>query len=323
MKESILFVTCAGQRQGMGHWTRCLALADELKRQQNHLRISFLVETDLEIRTERYPVETVGLGRRHKALLSALKNVKWPVHVVLDLREDYKALRMVLRGRGCLVVIDEDRKRSTGEDLVITPTFLSKKHILLRRQFSRMGLRKKQPVSGAKQALVCFGGTDPNGLTERVCDLLVSKKTRFNGRFVVVTAKGRSPHWTKRYPRRVFSFKTNVKDMASLLRKSRFAIISGGTLLYESCAVGCPAIVVSQNGAQENEAGVLAKMGGAIDLGHFRRLRPARLEQAVNRLAVDDIYAVQIAKSAQKQVDGSGCRRVASAILKRLRSVAT
>lgn len=283
----------------------------------------------------KYPVEKTSLEADHGSLLAAAERLGPLDTVIIDRLKTTKKLNIFLKRKArFLTVIDDDGGPAAAADLVISPGlfrssrrpvknkdyFHGKKFILLRRSFLTAASLSKNSRQTSKDALICFGGTDPNNLAEKVCDILSSQKTHFKGRFIVVLGERKNflSRMIRRYPRDIFSFRGTVSNMASLLRSSRFSIISGGTLLYESCAMSCPAIVISQNKAQEKEARIFAGRKAAVNLGCFSPAVRERLGQAMNRIVTDAAYARRLGQRAKKKVDGLGCVRVAGVILKRM-----
>lgn len=108
------------------------------------------------------------------------------------------------------------------------------------------------------------------------------------------------------------------------LRKATVAVVSGGVTLYESCALGVPAVAVAVVAAQRPTVQAFACRGAARDGGLLTSRAPGgpidRVARMVARLLAAPRARRAMARRARALVDGGGTRRVAGLIARVLRN---
>jgi len=112
-------------------------------------------------------------------------------------------------------------------------------------------------------------------------------------------------------------------SLADEMAACDLAIVSGGTLAYEACALGRPAIVISQNEDQACEAAVLATEGAILDAGRHDRISDAEVVRVIRQIWDNPAKRLAQAKRAGLFVPRDGALRVATAILDQLKFAAT
>src|SRR6185369_11980644 len=177
---------------------------------------------------------------------------------------DLAALRLAARS---LVVIDDESDFPLQCTLVINPnlgfsptlaagTRMLAGAIPLRAQFANLPPHPIRPQ--IERLLVCFGGSDPAGLTIDVVGR-IAPQIAGDARVSVVLgpayddeARLRAGLTDKR-----FTILRNVADMVPLFTDADVGILGAGTLLYEAAVTGLPSIFVSSTAAQAREAAAL------------------------------------------------------------------
>lgn len=320
----------------MGHLTRCRALAGALKRRARSARFEFWVDTE-------YPAASLG-GRagafkRFRGLASArfealVRGARRRFDVaIVDHKSFGAASAKRIRPIAARVVrIHDGSGKPRWADLVFSPRFARKRprrsagyyegreFIILKESFGR----KRHAASRRKDdVFVCFGGTDPNGITEKVVRDLSSD--RGTGRFVVVAGAGKKgiARLKKILPRPRFMLKRGVPDVQPLLSRCRFSLTSGGTLLYEACASGCPPLVIGQNAEQAGEARAVQALGAAVYLGWHDSYRKDRLRRLMKRMSEDDAFRARLARRGRAFIDGKGAARIADRVIRLCRGGAS
>lgn len=303
---SIAFVVKGNKKIGYGHLKRCRALAEKFQQMAN-CSIKFL----------------------SKAPLSS--NFDILITDLLDINE--KQLKRLKKKAKLLVSIDDGHKVKFPSDILVEPSinpkcrfrkktkYLSgKNYVILGKEFEKYN-RAKKISKEPKLIFVCFGGSDSNNLTEKIIRIL--KEIDFEKRIKINTVLGPLFGSSKKVEKLAESneqyvFLKNVLNSAKILRKADLAIISGGTLMYEACSLGIPAIIICQNQEQNIEAEFCGKKGAIINFGIFNKLDDEKLKNTIFQLLEDLNLRKKLSTDAQRLINPYGTKRIASLILKEL-----
>jgi len=253
-----------------------------------------------------------------------------PSVVIADLyRPTQMQVTQLARGPWVTAFIDDDSALEFDCDLLINPSldssFVHRRAArveylrgaaaaILRRQFDRM---PPHPIQQAvKQLLICFGGSDPVGMTNRVVDWLAPALPRQVERATVVVGPGFND--ADQLAKLIatdgrWRLLRAVSNMAELFQDADVAILAAGTLIHEAAATGLPGLFVALTADQEREAKWLAAAGAAEYLGRHTDVQPKALIAALTRLA-DAAVRQKISQRAQTLIDGRGGERIAERI---------
>jgi hypothetical protein len=175
------------------------------------------------------------------------------------------------------------------------------------------GRRVRQPRR--RLVLVALGG----GSRRQVAMRLARRIRRATG-YPVVVAGGLAPAagggdgvvWIGPQP-----------SLVPWLREAAVAVVAGGVTLYETCALGVPAVAVAVVAAQRPTVQAFARRGAVRDGGLLTSRAPGpridRVAQMVARLLAAPRARRAMARRARRLVDGRGTRRVADLIARVLR----
>jgi spore coat polysaccharide biosynthesis predicted glycosyltransferase SpsG len=235
---------------------------------------------------------------------------------------------------GLVVAIDDDGPGLNGQDILVRPNLLGcprppqlseknywsgRRYIILHPDFALKSPFKRSRPEPVRRLLVCFGGSDPGRLTMRVIPLLEKLGAGLRVHLVL----GAAFPWRQEVAARIardarFSFSCNVPNMAKAFRTADAALISGGTLLYEACALGVPALVLAQNAAQAREARFFGQAGGVRDLGMGKSVTDADIYAGLERMIGDGSARNKMARKGPGLVAPDGAIRIAARLLARL-----
>ena len=171
------------------------------------------------------------------------------------------------------------------------------------------------PPLKVKSIFICFGGSDRNNITQKVANVI--QDIDINTLIVVGIMY---PYYnelvkdTKEH--RNIQIKMNAYNIDELIYDADLAIISGGTLLYETSAVGTPAIVICQNREQNRESEFFAENNAAINLGTFDNINEDTTRNTIRKLISDYGKRELLSKNAKQLIDGRGADRIVNIILK-------
>lgn len=322
---SILFRVDADEKLGLGHLSRCrslmLALADAAS-------CEFAVVTNnRDVVREFLP--HVGFDIH---VVTDIGRVKHADVVIIDVPDIARRKEENFQGAADLVVgIDDDGWGLPYQDILIRPNLLDlplpaemasddywsgRDHIILHPAFKVQAGQLRNKDRKGKELFVCFGGSDPGGLTLRALPLLKQLGQDMTAQIILGAAFARRQdviEKTRDDARFVVSH--NIFDMAKRIWQADAALISGGTLLYEACALGTPAVVVSQNEPQAVEAGICAAAGAVIDLGDGQRATDDKILGALQRVLDDDGLRQRMSLKGPAVVSPDGAGHIAAKLL--------
>lgn len=171
--------------------------------------------------------------------------------------------------------------------------------------------------NAGREVLLCFGGTDPQGLTLRVLRALRDRKGDGIGVHVVVGAG-------MRFKAEVGSVASDaglpiqihedVRELASIMLRCDAGITSAGATLMEMCCLGRPAIVIGQNAAEHRFASYLDGQGAAHYLGTHEEVSDSVIRSALTRCLQDRHAWQAMSRRGQTLIDGNGCQRTVAAL---------
>lgn len=195
--------------------------------------------------------------------------------------------------------------------LLIGPRFA-----LVRPEFTA----RRPPASGRRPQnrwLACVGGTDPHRILEKILaaweqlpqdrpeldvavgnqtpnlDVLVGKIARMSG------VRLHAP----------------AGQIADLMAGADFLLCAGGTINWERCCLGVPAIMGMIALNQRTVLSELVRARTAIGVGAWQEVTAARLAELIRRVLAKSRLARSLGLRAYKAVDGLGTRRVSSVLL--------
>jgi spore coat polysaccharide biosynthesis predicted glycosyltransferase SpsG len=253
---------------------------------------------------------------------------------IVDLPDISIKEKKVLRSLSDLIVcIDDEGQGLSCQDVLIRPNLLNlpqstkikispnnywsgSDYIILHPGFAAQVSQKKNSCKKVKELLVCFGGSDPAGLTLRVIPLLKKLEKGIKVHIVLGASFSRGKDVIlalKNEPG--FSVSHNVSDMVKDFRRADAALISGGTLLYEVCSLAIPSIVISQNKSQEQEAKICHEVGAAVSLGIHNKVSNRKILAALQRVIKDDLIKKNMVRKGPKLVSPNGSMLIVSKLL--------
>ena len=163
-----------------------------------------------------------------------------------------------------------------------------------------------------RRVLITMGGTDPANDTTRALDGL--QRSRCAGIAVDVVIGAANPHRAALEARcnRVPGCTLHVQTtrMADLMARADLAISGGGSTTWERCALGLPAIAVSQSEDQVAIARAMADAGGHRLLGASAEVWAADYAAALDGMT--EAALLDMSTAAAALCDGEGAERVAT-----------
>ncbi|WP_051560095.1 UDP-2,4-diacetamido-2,4,6-trideoxy-beta-L-altropyranose hydrolase [Marinobacterium jannaschii] len=216
----------------------------------------------------------------------------------------------------CEILLDPNlgREISDYQDLTTSKTLhlLGPAFILLRNEFIKqrtVSVDGKKNAGSASSVLVCFGGSDPQGLTLTALNIAVNLED-IKKIIVLITSNNKDAEKIVAQYRNSekVDLYLNASDIAKVMAESDLAIGAPGGMSWERCILGIPSIVFpfAQNQryiANKLESHNIAVTIDTLSLGEIR--------SAIARINHD--YKGMVERCL-KVCDGKGALRVVKAI---------
>lgn len=260
IKQRVLFRADGNSEIGLGHISRCCALAEMLK---DNFEIHFYTRTDIKNIIEdikKYGAEVFLLNNEISYDEEAYKWVsvlQGNEIVVLDGYNFNTIYQQQIKNTNCkLVCIDDIHAYHFAADVVInyapginaneysvkpyTKLYLGTDYVLLKKIFLKEATIANKLSSKKSSVLICFGGADPKDITKTV----VEKTTQlFPGKIIHVVVGVAYMHLnelkkvTETNDCILLHINIQPEDMLALMKQSGIAITSASTIALEYICV--------------------------------------------------------------------------------------
>lgn len=325
-KKSILFISGAFKKTGIGHVFRSVSLAEEFK--QNVNPIFFVNENKAVIDY----IGKNGFKYYTENLFDVIQNIKISA-VIYDMYESEIGLLSSIKERyGDLLVfaLDYFNYNNPPVDCIINLYNHNRndkipinveyhegvKHTIIRKSFDDYIKQNKKINKQVENILITFGGSDFSGHSVKVLKNLISldyKKAKVcliagpifsHIKEILSIVSGGSFD---------IEFLKNVSDIEKYMFKADLAFSGAGTTMMELCALGVPTIVIPQNMREKNFAEKFAQKE-AVELcsGQKHNMLLKRIEKILNSYKKRKKLSV----NAKNLIDGKGRIRIKNIVAK-------
>lgn len=344
MKPGALLIRAdASVAIGTGHVMRCLALAQAWQDAGGRAVFAMAHSTPAvgeRLRAENCAVVTwkVEVGSAddtaRTCALAREVGARWVVADGYELGADYQ-LALKQNGFRVLFIDDNGHCGAYVADVVLnqnihagadlyrnrsphTSLLLGTQYALLRREFLCLRGYHREIPTVARKLLVTMGGSDPGNVTLRVLDAI--DQVTVSGLEMAVVVGGSNPH-TASIKQRVAACRhgcrllSNVIDMTELIRWADLAVSAAGTVCWEYCLAGLPAVLLATADNQIAAAMTLHAAGAAILAGKGDEIAGPEMAAVITRLVNSPAERQSVSRKAQTVVDGRGAERTLSSLL--------
>lgn len=328
-----------GSKIGMGHITRCLALAEELKNENCDItfitkNIEAVVKKLIE---EEFKFIALPDLQTEKIIYMKEQTKEFDILITDSYDIDFKYLDEIKKTGMFLVTIDDlNLLESYPSDIVIngniyaenlnykstygqTKFLLGTKYTLLRKEFRNIPSKKIKDT--AESILITIGGSDHNGFTLKTLKIIKDKKdlkidvvigTSFEDKLVneineLVKMNGNISIY----------YNVNAEIMKELMIKADIAISAGGSTLYELATAGVPTLAIIAADNQIKNVEYMTKAECILNLG-FKINKDIFLEN-FNKLLYDTAKRREMSLKGQNLVNGNGAKICANKIIQEKR----
>jgi UDP-2,4-diacetamido-2,4,6-trideoxy-beta-L-altropyranose hydrolase len=319
-----MFRCDAGADHGLGHLSRCVAIADAAVARGATTR--FYVHADENIRgfVGRHPWNAVGsdTGTPHDLadMQSELRQTPHAI-LVIDNKRVGKEYAAALRTYRPVAQIVDGDPRDSAADLVINnhpgaEVYVGQGSFLLGPSYNtvRPGYFAAAEKSGRRAVLITMGGEDPGNHTAWVLRHLGNL---FAGRPVIaISGPAHSdPESVESAAKTVPGTEVHCapNDLVAFAERSELAITAGGTTCYELAAAGVAMAAIATEPHQHALIAPLAERGALLPLG-CADLSVSSARQAVGDLVARADLRARIAMAARDLFPAPGAPRIADAL---------
>jgi spore coat polysaccharide biosynthesis predicted glycosyltransferase SpsG len=198
-----------------------------------------------------------------------------------------------------------------------TTLLLGPEYALLRSEFATAGEPFRVRSRPRRVVLACGGGDD-RGALKFFLEVLATFGHAFATVALVGGANPRLPeirHIISTLNGHRVDLRIDEMDVAGVMAGSDLAVISAGTLAFETASIGVPSVLTAITDNQEPVMSAWQEHGAGHALGSFSRLSAAEAARVIEGLLVDEARRAQFSRAGRRLVDGRGARRVANALL--------
>jgi len=268
----VVFITRGGLEMGMGHVSRSITLAKELK---NDTDVLFLINADDTVMQQ---IVSAGFKAEFcvdEQLLNRLEKINPDIVIIdrLKVEESFAgSLKNALKAK--LVIFGNTTKANDYADIVVnavvgskfisrmyqdrnTLYFCGPKYYVLRNDFYAFQKLGKKTPPIVNNILLIFGGSDPSNLTTLTLSELLNSDRNYNLDVILgahFSFREELDHLLIQYQgkKNPINIYSNINNVAELMYKADLVITSPGVSFFESLCVGTQVISVNQNSLQES-----------------------------------------------------------------------
>ena len=322
-----------GFNVGMGHIIRCMALYDELIK--NNVECIFVSKKDKVVegyfkdKKVRYIlIEATELDGEKIKIKNIIKNYNTDVIITDSYNMNGEYLLFLKSLSRYLVSIDDNYLFDYPSDIVVNPNvyaerkkynkkaskyLLGGQYCILRDEF-RESSHKNIKVK-AENILITMGGTDVNNVTP----FIIKAIKKIHGINInVIVGKGFE---NKKLVEESCKNNQNInliynpKDMRILMESADICISSGGSTLYELASLGVPTLFVIQADNQLRLAEYMEKNQIMVNLGWYYNLKEkAVLDEIINIIDNQGIR-LKLSADSKKIINVDGVKNIVQKII--------
>ncbi|MFM7010081.1 MAG: UDP-2,4-diacetamido-2,4,6-trideoxy-beta-L-altropyranose hydrolase [Betaproteobacteria bacterium] len=330
---SVVFRCNAGPSIGLGHLTRCRALAHALCEQGQQCvmvgpDLIYATPTDDQIFEDWIPVSDWSSSTEDASKLIAIAQHYRAEWLVLDDYRIDEIYQLAVRAAGLRwLQFDGTANKPLWADVVVNANpavqvddycavlrnrnaqlLLGPQYAILRPEFA--SVERRAPGRRVKKILITFGGGDDRGANEFVLTTLVPK-TPTEIQFSVVSGASnpnneRLENWINSLGGGRVDLHINPESVADLFVSCDLAVIAGGTTTYEAAYCALPMILVTIADNQINQSNAWASLGAAVNLGALDDVNPLNLIKNINAILDDELKRKNMAIRGACLVNGCG-----------------
>ena len=292
-RKNIAMIVDANDEIGTSHIDRCISLASKLVfhkvlfliKENHQLAIDTLNKLNYSFKIYEDYTELFDILRQYNSQIVVNDILDTSEEYILTLKENgYFLVNFEDLGIGMEhadVVFDDLYEHDMSEENVYT----GYKYFVLNDEFYYQP--PKIIKNDVNRVLINFGGSDPQNLTDKVIDSVLS--TNYDGRLDVIvglTYPNLEGLISKYESNPLVQIYQNVPNISEFMFNADLIFTSNNKSLYEICSIGVPTIVISQDD-RENSHSFANINNGFVNLGLGEYLNPQILIEEFAKLVND------------------------------------
>jgi UDP-2,4-diacetamido-2,4,6-trideoxy-beta-L-altropyranose hydrolase len=335
-----IFRADASVAQGLGHFMRCRALAEEwMARGGRATFVTTCTPQDLQdhLQDQGFGVRTFPSahfnGTDELVWLASVLQEERPAVLVLDgYQFDLHYQQAVRPWVKCLVCLDDVPERPFACDVFLnqnlgvtaeeykslvphgTTVLLGPRYALLRSEF-REHAGSYRAAAKPRRVLVTLGGSDEADHTARVLGELASlAEIEMDVMLGLMYPHGHPIGRIRGLDPRLVHVNRGVDRLVDLAVRADLAVTAGGSTVWELACLGIPMVVLGTAANQDAVLRGLQTEQAALVLGPMQSLSPGEIAEAVRSLLAAPSRLRDLSRAASRLVDGRGSERVIEVI---------
>jgi UDP-2,4-diacetamido-2,4,6-trideoxy-beta-L-altropyranose hydrolase len=335
----------SGNEAGMGHVFRSLAYARMLGAKIPDLDIQFLMRSFPEgiqkVAENGYSITTLPPRPNADNYRESLQRLKPDVLIIDTLGSTDELIDAARKCSSLIITLDDLSQSARNSDIIINGivwatqwlpdkletarVYQGVEYLQLREQFTIANQTSREISPSIHTILISTGGADGREFTLQLMNAVAGLNFELDVDVNVIIG----PAFMSKPPveqterlktnRVKFHLIENTKKMAELLLQSDLALITGGTVMFESAACGTPAIITCSYEHQVPQADWFAGRGIVRNLGYFPgAVDTARVIKEIAHLNNNFDTRKQMSTAGKIAVDGKGLFRVTEIIRKEI-----
>ena len=331
--KKVLFLVDANKRLGMGHLSRCLELARNLKRIQ--VTSYFLISKNSSISQLIHDAgffvveisDNTSSNRNELSYILKICNKEKFDCFIIDSRKKrtesfFKKLNKICK---TVVIGNDTHLANLNANLIVLPeikqqypnSFLNKPtKMLVGSEYALLGrLKQLKKIKRDNSILISMGSTDKRGFTKKTITAFKKAKFKFHAKIIIGRFFKESEEILKSIEKdKRFTIIKNKNNLIPFMQTSKMGIFTMGVTTYEALFCGIPSLIISHSKENDLAARKLSSLNCIHYLGYYKSIDFNNIPYTSFELMKNLKLQTKYSKNGQHLVDGKGSERVAKKI---------
>lgn len=338
MNRTLAFRVEADPQTGLGHFMRCLALAEAHRtRGGQSCFIMSQLPAVLKPKLERENISVFQINKKP----GSVEDAAMTLNVLRDFESEWLITdgycfgdtfqKKIAHSKNHLLVIDDyGQIKKHCADIIVDQNFGAEEHpyqndkcpaklllgpqyIMFRREFFKYRDKKKVLHRSAKKWLMTMGGGDDGNLTLKILSAVSRVDQKEVKLFVVLGPLNPNSEILKKEIEKMkipVSIVTNPPEISNLMADADLALSSAGTTLLQLVFMGVPTLAIATADNQIRGAEELQKRGLIAYLGKNDSVNESKIINSLNILTENGPVLRKTIEQGQALIDGYGAERI-------------
>lgn len=339
MQQTIIFRCTSNSKVGLGHLTRCIAIAREMKDKYNLIFATDPDKTNSIIKKNNFRIFLMEKNESEEEYLIRLNKEFEPELMVLDKKYPYtEDLIIKLKSSGCkMVIMDNICGGIKAADEIIFPNahldkdllkkYLSEKeiervksgpeYVIIRDEIIKLKDKLKKSHNNPPKVVITTGGSDPEGVLLKILQLLLKGDLNAEFTFLIGQAFLHRDELDSIISDLPNNFKIREYSPDEFINAD-LVVCTFGVTVYEMIYLQIPTIYISHNLENDSSALELSKKIRIDYLGYFGNLDFKTLNSHITRVLKFNISDLSCVNN-KELIGGYGTKKIGN-LLKGLKN---